>query len=68
MSEAVTDAERDLAQMGPGGFCESCGHFAERHWTDKCHFPYEDRDCDCSGMVWRGERVSMQRVIDEATR
>jgi hypothetical protein len=42
---------------GPGAVCETCGHFAERHDADGCHWP--DRHCDCRVMRW--EAVSWPR-------
>ena len=67
-------AEISLANIGPGGICEDCGHFATRHLEGKCYFPPESRlgvnkykPCACAGMLWEGQRVDMKKVIDIAT-
>lgn len=38
---------------GPGAICDDCGHFAERHNPEGCHFPRPaDNPCRCAGMLW----------------
>jgi len=71
----LAKAEMSLAEAGPGGICEDCGHFASRHLQATriggmgCDFPRpEDNPCDCEGMKWQGQRVDMIRVLDLATR
>lgn len=40
---------------GPGGFCDTCGHFAARHDESGCHFPRPaDNPCLCGVFVWAG--------------
>jgi hypothetical protein len=41
---------------GPGAICDDCGHFAERHDPQGCHFPRPDAACCCAGMLWLGTR------------
>lgn len=53
------DALHTLVQMGPGGICEDCGHFADRHIDRACDFPREAGPCNCKGMKWRGQRLKM---------
>lgn len=64
-AESLDRAERDLAEAGPGGFCEDCGHFAVRHiGSVPCDFPKANNEvCRCEGMLWKGERVDILRVI-----
>lgn len=50
-------AAEDLFHAGPGGICEDCGHLAARHVGMKCAWP--ERDCPCKGMLWQGQRVTM---------
>lgn len=48
-------------EPGPGGFCDTCGHFAARHDEHGCHT--EDliaagittEPCDCPVFMW-GDR------------
>lgn len=50
----ILEAQQDLVNAGPGGMCDTCGHFALRHYShDKCDgFPA--KPCPCDGMKWRG--------------
>lgn len=54
----VTDPE-DIPKMpeqpyGPGAFCGTCGHFAERHGPDGC--TGVKKPCRCEVMQWNGYR------------
>lgn len=55
------EAVADLQDMGPGGICSDCGHFAYRHHGMQCHFPPDDGEqpCTCEGMLWQGQRLQM---------
>lgn len=60
-------AETDLFHTGPGGFCEDCGHPAFRHKGSSCNFPSpEDNACGCGGMLWLGQRVNMEKMLEQA--
>lgn len=46
--------------MGPGGICGDCGHFAERHSRLECLYPRPaDNPCNCQGMLWGETRYVM---------
>lgn len=55
-----TEAVAELRDVGPGGICEDCGHFACRHDGARCHFPRPAGNaCNCGGMLWQGHRLAM---------
>lgn len=54
------EASEDLYNHGPGGFCESCGHFAYRHVGYRCIFTRDDgSSCACEGMKWQEHTIKM---------
>ena len=58
MSECTPEAAfDDLHRMGPGAFCEDCGHFAARHIGLTCYF--REDGCTCGGMLWQGHKIRM---------
>jgi hypothetical protein len=53
-------AAENLYEIGPGGFCGDCGHFAARHVGLRCLWP--ERPCKCKGMLWQGKRIEMNGI------
>ena len=52
----------DLIDDGPDAICDDCGHFACRHWQEKCLFGAlvpNYPECQCKGMLWKGVRFEM---------
>jgi hypothetical protein len=56
-SQWVADASSEPEQPPPGGMCDTCGHFALRHYERGCNFPRpKERPCNCKVFVWQGNR------------
>lgn len=57
MSKSTREENIEKAKTdppGPGGCCQSCGHFAARHGPDGCKFPRNEGmdPCPCKAFVW----------------
>lgn len=44
--QLMDDPKKEV--YGPGGICETCGHFAGRHDEEGCRGMKDDYDCHCA--------------------